>query len=52
MTYLNDVHGIIIGGMNLSTEIECGYKNGVLELYNIRQEDRERKVSLLSLIHI
>ena len=46
MTYLNDVHGIIIGGMNLSTEIECGYKNGVLELYNIIQEDRERKVSL------
>ena len=46
MTYLDGVHGIIIGGMNLSTEIECGYKNGVLELYNIRQEDRERKVSL------
>ena len=46
MTYLNDVHGIIVGGMLLSTEIECGYTKGVLKTYNIRQEDRERKISL------
>ena len=46
MTYLDGVHGIIAGGILLSTEIECGYKDGVLQLYNIRQEDRERKISL------
>ncbi len=37
MTYLDGVHGIIAGGILLSTEIECGYKDGVLQLYNIRQ---------------
>lgn len=46
MTYLDGVHGLIIGGMNLSIEIECGYENGKLETYNILEQDRERKVSL------
>ena len=46
MTYLNDVHGIIIGGINLSIEIECAYQNNKLKTYNILEEDRERKVSL------
>jgi len=46
MTYLNGVHGIIIGGMNLSIEIECGYENGKLQTYDILEQDRERKVSL------
>ena len=46
MTYLDGVHGLIIGGMNLSIEIECGYENGKLETYHILDQDRERKVSL------
>ena len=46
MTYLDNVHGIIIGGMNLSTEIECGYEKNTFKTYNILEEDRERKVSL------
>ena len=46
MTYLNDVHGIIVGGMLLSTEIECGYTKGVLKTYNIRQEDRGDRLCL------
>tara|TARA_R110001592_G_scaffold35546_1_gene120903 strand:+ start:365 stop:2389 length:2025 start_codon:yes stop_codon:yes gene_type:complete len=46
MTYLNDVHGIIIGGINLSIEIECAYQNNKFKTYNILEEDRERKVSL------
>ena len=46
MTYLDGVHGIIIGGINLSIEIECGYKNNKFKTYNILEQDRERKVSL------
>jgi radical SAM superfamily enzyme YgiQ (UPF0313 family) len=46
MTYLNDVHGIIIGGINLSVEVECAYENNKFKTYHILEQDRERKVSL------